>query len=158
MWQRAGPEVKAGTTHVPGASAGMAVTLDSAGTLARAPPCGFPGMMTLRSSDFSTSMGEVSKNILPFLLNYHNSWKPSLPKGNASSENIAISLRWIYPRQSCLSQKVTCLTLNLADAQNPILVFAVCANKSHLCSLHMNIQNQRNKFFFIENLFGNSSS
>lgn len=31
VWQRAGPEVKAGTTHVPGALAGMAVTLDSAG-------------------------------------------------------------------------------------------------------------------------------
>lgn len=157
MWQRAGPEVKAGATHVPSASAGTAVTLDSAGTL-RVPPCGFPGMMTLRSSDFSTSVAEVSKNILPFFLNYHNSREPSLPKGNASSENIAVSLRWIYPRQSCLSQKVTCLALNLADAQNPIRVFAVCANKSHLCSLHMNIQNQKNKFFFIESLFGNSSS
>ena len=31
VWQRAGPEVTAGTTHVPGALAGMAVTLDSAG-------------------------------------------------------------------------------------------------------------------------------
>lgn len=31
VWQRAVPEVKAGTTHVPGALAGMAVTLDSAG-------------------------------------------------------------------------------------------------------------------------------
>ena len=50
--------------------------------------------------------------------------------------------------------KVTCLALNLADAQNPILMFAVCANKSHLCSLHTNIQNQRNKFFSLKVYLG----
>lgn len=117
--------------------------------LTRAPPYGFSSMVTLRSLDLLRGSGihHPGRSVKKYsAFHNHNSWSTSLARGNTSSKRSTILQEGFIPELLLPERWPASLSIWLI-LKTQFLCLLFFANKSHSCSLHADIQDQKNNFF-----------